>query len=260
MAPLRGQDTVKRLANLRRKNSQFAAAGKQRIGGQNTGSAGIGNDCEASPGGPRLLGEHIGHRKQIGNGVHAQHPGPPEGGIQHFVAAGKRTRMRGCRFGGRIGSSRLDDNDRLVQRHFPRRGKERTGVADGLHVNQNALGAWIVAEIINQIAPVHIEHRSGGDECAEPHTLAQAPVQNRGQKRATLADESDIARQGNSLCECRIQSVHGFITPRQFGPMRRIPPRRACVRTSCSSSSPAAPNSRKPAEMMMAPCTPASAH
>src|SRR5687768_12388332 len=52
----------------------------------------------------------------------------------------------------------------------------------------------------------------------------------------------------------------GFITPRQFGPMMRIFPRRAFSRTCRSSSTPGGPSSLKPAEMMIAPRTPASTH
>ncbi len=54
--------------------------------------------------------------------------------------------------------------------------------------------------------------------------------------------------------------VSGFVTPRQFGPMTRIRPRRACSRIWRSSAAPSGPISLKPAEMMMAPLTPASAH
>jgi hypothetical protein len=52
----------------------------------------------------------------------------------------------------------------------------------------------------------------------------------------------------------------GFITPRQFGPTTRILPRLASSRTRRSSSTPSGPVSLKPAEMMMAPFTPACTH
>jgi hypothetical protein len=51
----------------------------------------------------------------------------------------------------------------------------------------------------------------------------------------------------------------GAMTPRQFGPTMRIRPRRASARIWRSSSTPAAPVSLKPAEIMMAPRTPALA-
>ena len=52
----------------------------------------------------------------------------------------------------------------------------------------------------------------------------------------------------------------GFITPRQLGPMIRMPAFRASARTAASSAAPAGPISRNPAEMMITPLTPASAH
>ena len=57
-----------------------------------------------------------------------------------------------------------------------------------------------------------------------------------------------------------LRPVSGFITPRQFGPMIRMPPRRACSMIRRSSSTPSGPISLKPAEMMIAPWTPASTH
>ena len=62
------------------------------------------------------------------------------------------------------------------------------------------------------------------------------------------------------LLNVAFRPISGFITPRQFGPMSRIPPRRACFKTCCSNSRPAVPSSRNPAEITIAPLTPASAH
>ena len=52
----------------------------------------------------------------------------------------------------------------------------------------------------------------------------------------------------------------GLITPRQFGPMIRMFPRRACASSWRSNSTPAGPVSLNPAEMTMAPFTPTSTH
>src|SRR5215210_7377302 len=57
-----------------------------------------------------------------------------------------------------------------------------------------------------------------------------------------------------------LRPLTGLITPRQLGPTMRILPRLASSRTCCSSSAPTSPASLKPAEMTMAPSTPASAH
>ena len=54
--------------------------------------------------------------------------------------------------------------------------------------------------------------------------------------------------------------ARGLITPRQLGPMMRMRPRLASSSTWRSSSAPALPASLKPAEMMIAPFTPAATH
>src|SRR5271157_3494986 len=46
----------------------------------------------------------------------------------------------------------------------------------------------------------------------------------------------------------------------QLGPMTRMPPRRASLSNSCSSRAPSGPLSLKPAEITIAPVTPASTH
>ena len=63
----------------------------------------------------------------------------------------------------------------------------------------------IVAKIINKIAPAHIEHRAGGNDGAEAHLLAPAPVQNRGLQRAALAQKRDAPFMRHRICEGRIQ-------------------------------------------------------
>ena len=49
-----------------------------------------------------------------------------------------------------------------------------------------------------------------------------------------------------------LRPLVGLMTPRQFGPTMRMPPRRASANTRASSSAPAGPVSRKPAEMISA--------
>ena len=63
-----------------------------------------------------------------------------------------------------------------------------------------------------------------------------------------------------SAAKVALNFARGDITPRQFGPTMRMLPRRASASTCSSSAAPAAPISLNPAEMMIAPRTPASAH
>ena len=64
------------------------------------GAAGVGDDGQARAARPRLLAEHLGHVEQLGDRVDAQHAAPPEGGVEHLVAAGQRAGVRGGRPGG----------------------------------------------------------------------------------------------------------------------------------------------------------------
>src|SRR5215467_13831348 len=57
-----------------------------------------------------------------------------------------------------------------------------------------------------------------------------------------------------------LSPVAGHIIPRQLGPTIRIRAERAICSTSCSRRAPSAPASLNPAEMTMAPPTPACAH
>ena len=91
-------------------------------------------------------------------------PHAAKGGVEHFVAAGQRAGVRGGGLGGGLGAAGLDDDDRLGQGDLARRREERPGVADRFHVDDDALRVGIVAQEIDQVAPVDVEHRADGDE------------------------------------------------------------------------------------------------
>ena len=48
------------------------------------------------------------------------------------------------------------DNDWFGQCHFARRGHEGTRVTDGFHINHDAVSVWVIAQVIDQIAPADI--------------------------------------------------------------------------------------------------------
>ena len=72
------------------------------------------------------------------------------------------------------------------------------------------------------------------------------------QQRAALAEEADVPGRAMSAANVAFRPISGFITPRQFGPIIRIRPRRACSRDPVLELAPSAPISLNPAEMMMA--------
>ena len=64
----------------------------------------------------------------------------------------------------------------------------------------------VVAQVINQVAPVDIEHGADGDEGAEADVFAQAPVENGGAEGAALAEEADGAGLGDGAGEGGVEA------------------------------------------------------
>src|SRR5271166_1285401 len=63
----------------------------------------------------------------------------------------------------------------------------------------------VVAKMVNQITPANVQHRAGGNDGAESHFLPVAPVEDRCQKRSTLAQKRDAARLRRLFSESGIQ-------------------------------------------------------
>ena len=52
----------------------------------------------------------------------------------------------------------FDDNDGFGQSYFTRCGEKRPSVPNGLHIDDNAAGVWVVPQVIDQVAPANVEH------------------------------------------------------------------------------------------------------
>src|SRR5579862_9455369 len=97
-----------------------------------------------------------------------------------------------CTRGG-FGASSFDDDDGLAKRDLACSRKKGARVAHRFHVEQNALGVGIVAEVIDEISPAYVEHGAGGNNGAESHVFLLAPVEDGGLQRAALAKKCDAA-------------------------------------------------------------------
>ena len=84
---------------------QFSTIGDQGIHRKHRRAAGVGENRQARAFGPRLLGEHLGHVKQVGDVVDAQYARASKRGFEHIVAAGERAGVacRGFRRPDRFG-------------------------------------------------------------------------------------------------------------------------------------------------------------
>src|SRR5262249_33057767 len=150
------------------------------------GASSIGQDRQLGAAWTRLFAEDLRHVKQIRNAADAQDAGTPKRCLENVVAARQGARMRGCRFRRCIGSSRLQHDDWLGKGYLARSRQKCPSIYDRFHINQDALRAGVVPEVIDQSPPSNIEHRTGGHECAEAYLSTRAPVQNGSLQRATL--------------------------------------------------------------------------
>ena len=95
-----GSSLVELLQRRGRKFGEFAARADDRVGSEHARTSGIGHNCQARTLGTRLFAERLGHVKQVGDRVDAQHAAAAECGLQHFVAAGQRSGVRRGGVGG----------------------------------------------------------------------------------------------------------------------------------------------------------------
>ena len=158
VTPGGGQQLVQLGHRVAREFRELPTAHNQRVSREHAGTAGIGQDGQARALGARLLAEDVGHGEQVANGVHTQHAAAAEGSVEDVVAAGQRPGVRGGGFGGGFGPAGFENNNGLGERHLTGRGEKRAGVADRFHVDDDAARVGVIAQIVDQITPVHVEH------------------------------------------------------------------------------------------------------
>ena len=159
--------------------------------------------------GPRGRGcfaEDVGQLEELGDAVDAEDAAAAESGVVDFVAARHGAGVRGGGFGGGFGAAGFDDDDRFAEGNFARGGEEGASVADGFHVEKDALGVVVGAEVGEEIAPADVEHGAGGNDGAEADVFGETPIENGGEERAALAEESDAAGAGDVLGEGGVEA------------------------------------------------------
>ena len=193
VAPRARKEPVQLLLRGWRQQCQLATPAHERVRRQDARPAGIGENGQAIAPGPRLLGQRIGHIEQVGDAIDAQDAAAAERGRQDLVAAGERAGVGGGGERGRRRASRLDHDDRLLQRDRPRRGEERTRVADRLYIDEDALRMRVAGQVVDQIAEADVQHRAQRGKGREAHVRFQAPVEDGSEQRAALAQKGHVA-------------------------------------------------------------------
>src|SRR5262249_22792427 len=78
-------------------------------------------------------------------------------------------------------------------------------VADGLHVQDDAARGRVVAEVVDQVGEIDVDHGADADEAAEADVLLAGPVEDRGADGAALAEQGDVAGPGHGGGEAGVK-------------------------------------------------------
>ena len=102
----------------------------------------------------------------------------------------------------------------------------RRPVADALQVHADDVGLGIVDEVLEQVVLVDVELVAHRDQLGHAEALAGQDVEDARAHPAALGDDRDAPRAARSGRGCRTGSARPrrrFMTPRPFGPMKRMP-------------------------------------
>ena len=134
----RGREETPQLGACRfAQHRQLETVGLARVGGQNPGTAGVGQDRDALAFRDGLMREERRDVEHLLERLGADDAGLLEKRVHDLVAAGQRPGMRGRRPRPRHGPASLDRDDRLGSAHAAGDLAELARVAEALEVEQD---------------------------------------------------------------------------------------------------------------------------
>ena len=126
-----------------------------------------------------------------------------------WLAAARRAARR---------AAALDDDDRLALGEVPRRAHELARVGDRLDVQDDAARVRVGAEVVDEVAEVHVGHGADADEGAEADLVGGRPVEDGGAQGAGLAEEGHAAGRRDDVCEGDVEVQAGADVAEAVGP------------------------------------------
>ena len=100
---------------------------------------------------------------------------------------------------------RFQHDHGLRARRRAQRGHERARVADGLDVEQDAVGARIVHERFEQLAEADVDAAAERDDRREADVVGSREIEHRRADRAGLRDQREPPRPRQRSAECRVE-------------------------------------------------------
>ncbi len=145
-----------------------------------------------------LACEQLGGGEHVLDSLDAHEPGAAEGGVVDGVLAGHRAGVRDGRLGRRGEPPRLVDDDRLAARKRARRRHELARLGDVLDVEEDRVRLRVLAEIVDQVAEVYVEHVAERDDVREADLLRERPVDDGTSRARPIARRTRRGRRSAS--------------------------------------------------------------
>ena len=139
------------------------------------------------------------------------------------------------------GAAALHRDDRLATRDAPGEPGELARVPERLEVEEDHVGVRVVLPVLQQVVAAHVGLVADRDELRDADPELAGPAHQLDAETARLREERDRAaaraRPARTSRSCARPGAV-FTMPRQFGPMMRMPLRRAIATRSRSASLP----------------------
>ena len=153
--------------------------GLARVGREDAGTAGVGQDRDAPAARDRLVRQQGRDIEELFEGLRADHAGLPEERVDDGVALRQRARVR--RRGPRAGpgAAGLDRHDGLRPGDAPRDAREESGRAEALEVKEDHVGARVLRPELEQVVARDVGLVADRDEARDAEVQASRAVEER---------------------------------------------------------------------------------
>jgi len=163
------------------------------VGGQDAGSAGVGDDGQSRPLGQGLAGKGLGQVEQRGHVGHADDAGLAEGRGIGRVRTGDGAGVGRSGLGSGAGGAGLDHDDGFFPADLGGLFDEVRTVDDVFDIPEDDRGMGIGAQVFEHVGFVDHGHVAEGDELGEADALSERPVEDGRAQGAGLGEEGDGA-------------------------------------------------------------------
>ena len=141
------------------------------VGRHHARTSSIGNDHQPRRRRTRLPGQQFGAVEEFGEGVDAFDTGAFEGRTVNVILADDGPVWRWLERFAAADFPRFQGHNRFDMGNRPGRAHEFAEIGQLLEVHGNAADALIIAEKIDQIGQVRIQHAAGADKIAEANLV-----------------------------------------------------------------------------------------